>query len=88
MTKKVNYIFLSLGLFSLLLSVFDFSLEHDFFGGLLAVAWGLLFIFLSSKTVFEPKVSPKTISILHAIFVIFVIISGVLKLLFKLKVID
>lgn len=87
MEKKVNYIYLSLGLFSLILSIFDFSLEYDFYGGLLAVAWGLLFIFLSYKKVFEIQVSQKTISVLHAIFIIFVIFSGLLKLLFKLKII-
>ncbi len=88
MEKKVNYIYLLLGLFSLILAIFDFSLEYDFYGGLLAIAWGLLFIFLSFKKVIEIQASQKTVSVLQAIFIIFIIFSGILKLLFKLKIIN
>ena len=83
--KKANYIFLFLGLLSLALSFFDFYLEYDFYGGLLAVAWGLLFLYLAFKKDLEIRLSQKTVTFFQAILIIFVIISGLLKILFKLK---
>jgi hypothetical protein len=88
MDKRVNYIFLLLGLFSVTLAIFDFTFESDFYGGLLAVAWGLLFIFLSVKNLIASQKIKISISSLQIIFILFVVLSGLLKLGFKLKLIN
>ena len=83
MKENTNYLFLLLGLFSIILSIFDFLIETDLYGGLLAIAWGLLFIFLS----FRKVTSMKNYSALLGVIIIFVLVSVLLKLLDKLDVI-
>lgn len=55
MENKTNLIFLFLGIFSLILALFDFILESDLYGGLLAIAWELLFIFFFAKKYIETQ---------------------------------
>jgi amino acid transporter len=85
MEHKVRYVFLFLGVLSLVLSVFDFALEHDYFGGLLAVAWGFLFIFLAFKRLLEVRYTQEAARIVQVILILFVIIAGLSKTLFKLR---
>lgn len=80
MGKKVNYIFLFLGIFSLFLSAFDFHLELDIYGALLAVAWGLFFIFLAYKDILATAINQSIIKTLQAVLIIFILLSGILKL--------
>ena len=84
METKINLIFLFLGFFSIILAFFDFILESDLYGGLLAVAWGLLFIFFSVKNHIEAKIDKNTILALQTILILFLIVSGLLKFLFKI----
>lgn len=83
MKEKLNFIFLFLGLFSIILAFLDFLIETDIYGGLLAIAWGLLFIILFFKTV----LSGRAFNFYLGIVIAFIVISGILKLLNKLDVI-
>ena len=83
MQEKSNYIFLFLGLFSIILALLDFLIEADVHGGILAVAWGLLFIILF----FKKEMSIRAYNFLLGIVIAFIVVSGILKLLYKLDLI-
>lgn len=83
MKEKLNYLFLFLGLFSIILSLLDFLIETDIYGGLLAIAWGLLFILLFFKRI----ISIQTYNVFLVLVVIFLVASGLFKLMDKLDLI-
>lgn len=83
MKEKLNNLFLFLGLFSIILALLDFLIETDIYGGLLAIAWGLLFIIFY----FKRAISKRTYNVLLGIIIILLVASGLLKLLDKLAVI-
>ena len=82
---NINRIFLSLGVFSLLLSCFDLFYEHDLPGGILAIAWGLLMLFLACKRRLAAQTSGKSADIWQFVFIAIVIAAGFLKLLLQLQ---
>ena len=83
MKEKLNYLFLFLGLFSIILALLDFLIETDIYGGLLAIAWGLLFILLFFKKI----ISIQTYNVFLVLVVIFFVASGLFKLMDKLDLI-
>ncbi len=81
---RLNSIFLFLGLFSLLLTPFDWILEQDYYGGVLDIAWGCFFVFLSRMEQLMSKLNPGSVKIMQYVLVAFVVISGSLKFINKL----
>ncbi len=84
--KKVNRLFLFLGILSLLFTPFDIALERDYFGSFLNIAWGGLFIFLSFRERLKSKLSPNSMHVIQFILVAFIVIAGLSKLRYKLKI--
>lgn len=82
---NINRVFLFLGVFSLFLSCFDLFYEHDIPGGILAIAWGLLILFMAFKRRLVAQTSPKSADIWQFVFIALVIVAGFLKLLLQLR---
>ena len=79
--ETTNTLLLYLGIFSLFLTLFDFFLEGDLYGGMLAVAWGLLFIFpgIKDKVVAAGDVSRT--GIIQGLLIVLVIAGGLIKII-------
>jgi len=84
--KKVNRLFLFLGILSLLFTPFDIAIESDYFGSFLNIAWGGFFIFLSFRERLKSKLSPNSMQVIQFILVAFIVIAGLSKFLYKLKI--
>ena len=84
MEQKPSYIFIILGLFSILLALLDFLIEGDIWGGFLALAWGFLFLFFSQKNYLLKVYGNKITKLLQTIVIIFVVVTGLLKFFIKI----
>ena len=85
MSKKINILFLILGIFSMILSFFDIILEDDYFGATLAASWGLLFMYFAIKDILLQRFGSATCNVIKYVLVILVILSGILKMVHKLQ---
>ena len=78
-------LFLFLGILSLVLSGFDYGFG-EYFDVPLAVAWGLLFLFLSFKKHLRARLRPRTVQTFQVVLILGVVVGGVVKLLHRLNI--
>ncbi len=88
MNKVLRTVFIGLGFLSIIFAVFDFFMEQNIFDGLLSMAWGLLFLFFAVKQNLASQLSARSIKILQFASIIFVFITGILKLMYRLNLFD
>ena len=84
MLRQSNTLLLNLGIFSLFLSLFDFFLQDDLYGGMLAVAWGLLFIFLGVKEKILAAGAVSRAGIIQESLIVLVKSAGLIKIINKI----
>jgi len=85
--KKLNVIYLILGIFGLVIAIFD-SVVKNYFDAVISTGWGALIIFIGLKTWLESKLSSKSVKIIHYILLVIVIIASIAKLIYRLNTLD
>ena len=82
--KKVNVTYLILGIFALIIAIFDL-LVKNYYDTIISTSWGALIIFLGLKAWLEANLSSKSVKTIHYILLVIIIIASIVKVIYRLK---